>query len=129
MVATLRTIDREDWARKLGAIGYRSTQDPAIDFATEDGRFVIVVLERPRVAVRDLRAVFLRLAAFAARHTHIERACIVFAIDRLTPGRMRAEWGDLMTVLRPDVARCLGLVAVGEKAVPPGRRHPARRDR
>jgi len=114
MVATLRKISREDWSRELEAAGYRSAQGPAIGFATEDGRFVIEVLERPRAAVRDLRAVFLQLAAVAARDAHIERACVVLAIDRLTTGRMRAEWDDLMTVLRPEVARRLGLVAVGE---------------
>lgn len=107
-------ISREDWGRELDALGYRSAHDRTIDFASEDGRFVIEILERPRAAVRDLRAVFLQLAAVAARDPRIERASAVLAIDRLTPRRMRAEWDDLMAVLRPEVARRLGLVAVGE---------------
>jgi len=114
MAATLRKISREDWARELIALGYRRAQDRAIDFASEDGRVVIEVLERPRAAVRDLRALFLQLAAVTATHANIERACVVLVIDRLTPGRIRAEWDDLMAVLRPEIARRLGLVAVGE---------------
>jgi len=114
MAATVRKISREHWARELEALGYRSVQDPAIDFASEDGGFLIEVLERPRGAVRDLRAVFLQLAAVAARDPRIERACVLLAVDRLTPGRMREEWDELLSVLRPEVARRLGLVAVGE---------------
>lgn len=114
MATTLRKISREDWARELIALGYRPDQDRAIDFASEDGSFVIEVLERPRAAVRDLRALFLQLAALTSAHAHIERACVVLAVDRLTPGRIRAEWDDLMAVLRPEVGRRLGLVAVGE---------------
>jgi hypothetical protein len=114
MATTIGKVSVEDWARELEALGYRSTRHRAVDFASEDGSFVIEILERPRAAVRDLRAVFVRVAAVAAKEPRIERACVVLTVDRLTPRRIQEEWGDLMSVLRPEVARRLGLVAIGE---------------
>ena len=110
----VQRISREDWALELGELGYRSAHDRGVDLASDDGRFVIEVLERPRAAVRDLRAVFFQLAALAARDPRIELACVVLTVDRLTRGRLQEEWGDLMSVLRPEVGLRLGLVAVGE---------------
>jgi hypothetical protein len=109
-----RKVSHEDWARELDDLGYRPARDRAIDFASEDGSLVIEVLERPRTAVRDLRAKLLPLAASVANDPRIERACLLLVVDRLTRRRLNDEWDGLMAVLRPEVARRLALVAVGE---------------
>ncbi|MBC8329603.1 MAG: hypothetical protein H8E31_12760 [Planctomycetes bacterium] len=114
MVMVPHKISREDWARGLGALGYRPVEDRTIDFASEDGSFVIEVQERPRAAVRDLRATLLQLSAYLASHPRIERACVLLAVDGLTPKRLKDEWADLMSVLRAEVAGRLALVAVSE---------------
>lgn len=113
----LRRISHKDWARALDELGYRPVKDSvdrAVDFASDDGSFVIEVLERPSTAVRDLRAKLLPLAASIADDPRIERACLLLVVDRLTRGRLSDEWKGLMAVLRPEVARRLALVAVGE---------------
>ena len=107
-------ISREHWASGLGALGYQPADDRAIDFASEDGSFVIEVLERPRAAARDLRAKFLQLAAYAAGDERIRRACLLLTVDTLTARRLQQEWENLLSVLRPDVAARLALVAVGD---------------
>lgn len=108
-----RKISRKDWARELHALGYRPARDRAVDFASEDGSFVIEILERPRTAVRDLRAKLLPLAAIAD-DARIQRACLLLVVERLTRRRLRDEWDGLMAVLRPEVVQRLALIAVGE---------------
>jgi len=113
----LRRISRKDWIRQLHQLGYRPTKgtaDRAVDFASEDGSFVVQVLERPSTAVRDLRAKLLPLAASIGDDPRIERACLLLVVNRLTRKRLSDEWKGLMAVLRPGVARRLALVAVGE---------------
>lgn len=109
-----RKISREDWARELDELGYRPARDRASDFARDNGSFVIEVLEGPRTAVRDLRARLLPLAASIADDPRIERACLLLVVDRLTRRRLSEEWDGLMAVLRPELARRLAIVAVGE---------------
>ncbi len=114
---SVRTISRKDWERELHPLGYQpQVRAPGrtADFATEDRSFVIEVLERPKTAVRDLRAKLLPLAAFVADDPGVDRACLLLVVDRLTRRRLSDEWSRLMSVLRPDVARRLALVAVGE---------------
>ena len=108
-----RETPRYHWARQLHALGYRPARDRGVDFASEDGKFVIEVLERPGAAVRDLRAKLLPLAVFIAGNARIERACLLLVVDRLTRTRLRNEWNGLMGVLRPEVAHRLAVVAVG----------------
>lgn len=109
-----RKISRKDWARELHELGYRPAKDGRVDFASEDGSFVIQVLEQPGRAVRDLRSKLLELAASIGDDPRIERACLLLVVERLTRKRLNDEWEDLMAVLRPEIARRLALVAVEE---------------
>jgi hypothetical protein len=66
-----RRISREDWAPKLHALGYRSARERAVDFTSDDGSFVVEVLERPRAAVRDLHAKLFQIATSIANDRRI----------------------------------------------------------
>lgn len=109
-----RRIPESAWAHELATLGYRPATNGAVDFESHDGAFVIEVLERRRASVRDLRALLAKLAMHVAEREQIRCACLLLAVERLTPDRLHREWAALLSVLRPAVAQRLALVMLGD---------------
>jgi len=109
-----KRVTKSDWARELAALGYRPAPSGAADFENADGSVVIVVLERRRTAVRDLRAALSELAIHTAEREHVRLACLLLTVERLTLERLRREWSAMLSILRPQVAERLALVALGD---------------
>lgn len=102
------------WASRLSALGYRPVADGAADYASKDGSRVIEVLDRGHTQIRELRSRLAGLGVQLARNDRLREACLVTGIERLTEDRLRREWSDMLSILKPAIGRRLALVAVGE---------------
>ncbi|MHC4956384.1 MAG: hypothetical protein ACYTGZ_21290 [Planctomycetota bacterium] len=113
-MATIRRVPESAWAQALAALGYHPDPSGAVDFQSADGSVVIEVLTRRRASVRDLRAALTKLAIHTAERERVRHACLLLAVERMTPDRLRREWSAALSILRPAVAKRLALVAVGD---------------
>ena len=79
-------------------------------------RHVIELKERLN-AVRELHAAITQLAVFAGRLPELERAWLLIRQTKLTVPRLQHEWGEVLRVLRPELAGKLAGVAISSRAV------------
>ena len=101
-------------ADALASSGFLPAAGPVGQFAGADG--TIVEVKDAQSGVRDLRAA---VAELALRTRDASAPCAILLIRgaRMSAAGLREEWGRLLTVLAPDVAARLRLVAVLEEDV------------
>ncbi|MFH1465865.1 MAG: hypothetical protein ABIO70_15870 [Pseudomonadota bacterium] len=112
----------QDLASALRALGFISYLDWATssgmaevgmdrpDFASPDGSLLVEV-KVGQGGARDLRAAVAHLALHA-KDSPEARLVLLFVRPRMSPAGLRAEWNRLRTVLAPEIASRLGLVAL-----------------
>lgn len=110
---TGRQIPTSAWTTALGEVGF-SPADGGMDYATHSGSRVLIVLERRRTAVRDIRSAMVQLGMLLAERDRVTQGCLVLVADRLTSSRVQHEWVALQAVFRQDVADRLALVVIGD---------------
>lgn len=101
-------------ADALASAGFLPAAGPVGQFAGADG--AIVEVKDAQSGVRDLRAAVAELA-LRTRDTSAPRAVLLIRGARMSAAGLREEWARLLTVLVPDVADRLRLVAVLEEDV------------
>ncbi len=101
-------------AAALASSGFLPAAGPVGQFAGADG--TIIEVKDAQSGVRDLRAAVAELA-LRARDTSAPRAILLIRGARMSAAGLRDEWGRLLTVLAPDIAHRLRLVAVLEEDV------------
>jgi hypothetical protein len=110
-----------DLTRILADLGFRATQESAMDFKNQDDSRVIQIVASD-ARLRELRSRIAELGLYLSKHERVREACLLLRSDRLRRDRLQREWDDVLGILRPDIANRLALVAVGEKfafSVPP----------
>lgn len=102
------------WEVPLARLGFKPSRDPAVDFESLDGSRVVEVLDRKHVQIRELRSRVTGLGVLLARRPRVRQACLVVPAERVSEDRLRQEWDQLCSILRPAIADRLALVALGE---------------
>lgn len=89
----------------------RSSGGAFFDFESEERRYVIES-RASLYGTRDLDAALMRLARVLQTKPEVSRAILVALVPRMSVARLEKEWHHAIHVLRADVGRRLGLVAL-----------------
>ena len=94
-----------------------------IDYESRDRKWVFEFQKKPQ-GIRGFHIGVVRLALELRSNPKGIRGCLVINAEDLTENRLRNEWDTLLSILHPDVASRLAIVAIQKQKAwiqPPGK--------